>query len=211
MGKNHSTVNKNNNLTDYLLFTNNKPFPNIKYQYTSTKEIEKIISSLKSKNSHGYNEISINVLKFSSPYISSPIWHICNKMFSTGIFPERLKYAVFKPIFKNGDRNNVSNYRPISLLPAYSKVFEKVLYVRMYQHLINNDILFDHQFGFRPKSSTTEATFSLINEIPETLNKKIVGGIFCDLKKAFDSVNHDILVSKLEFYVIRGKFKKIIK
>jgi hypothetical protein len=71
-------------------------------------------------------------------------------MFSTGIFPERLKYSVIKPIFKNGDRNDVSNYRPKSLLPAFSKVFEKVLYVKMYQHLINNDILVDDQFGFRP-------------------------------------------------------------
>ena len=78
-------------------------------------------------------------------------------MFSTGIFPEKLKYALIKPIFKNGDRNNVSNYRPISLLPAFSKVFERVLYVRMYQYLINNDILVDDGFGFRPKSSTMAA------------------------------------------------------
>jgi len=91
-------------------------------------------------------------------------------MFSTGIFPERLKYAVIKSIFKNGDRNNVSNYKPISLLPAFSKVFEKVLYVRMHQHLINNDILVEDQFGFRPNSSTTAATFSLINEILEAFN-----------------------------------------
>jgi len=82
----------------------------------------------------------------------------------------RIKYAVIKPIFKNGDRNNVFNYRPISLLPAFSKVFEKVLYVRRYQHWINNDIFVDDQFGFRIKSSTTAATFSLINEILEALN-----------------------------------------
>jgi len=105
-------------------------------------------------------------------------------MFSTGIFPEKLKYALIKPIFKNGDRNNVSNYRPIFLLPAFSKVFERVLYVRMYQYLINNDILVDDGFGFRPKSSTTAATFRLINEILEALNlKKIVDGIFWDLKR----------------------------
>jgi len=169
-GKNHSAVNKNNNFADYLCLTHNKPFPNIKYQYTSTKKIEKIISSLKSKNSHGYDEISVNILKFSSPYISSPLCHICNKMFSSGIFPERLKYAVIKPVFKNGDKNDVSNYRPISLLPVFSKVFEKVLYVRMYQHLINNDILVDDQFGFRPKSSTLAASFSLIKEILEAFN-----------------------------------------
>jgi hypothetical protein len=128
--KNYGAVNKNN-FADYQRLTHNKLFPNIKYQYTSTKEIGKIISSLKSKNSHGYDEISVNILKFSSPYISSPLCHICNKIFSTGIFPEKLKYAVIKPIFKNGDRNDISNYRPISLLPAFSKVFEKVLYVRI--------------------------------------------------------------------------------
>jgi hypothetical protein len=125
---------------------------------------------LKSKKLHGYDEISVNILKFSSPYISSPLCHICNKTFSSGIFPERLKYAVFKPIFKNGDGSNIPNYRPISLLPAFSKVFKKVSYVRMYQHLISNNILFDEQFGFRPKSSTMAATFSSINEIIDAFN-----------------------------------------
>jgi hypothetical protein len=170
MGKNHSAVNKNNNFADYLCLTCNEPFPNIKYQYTSTKEIEKIISSLKSKNLYGYDKISVNILKCCSPYISLPLCHICNKLFSSGIFPEKLKYAVIKPIFKNGDRNDISNHRHISLLPAFSKVFEKVLYVRMYQHLINNDIVVDDQFGFRPKSSTRVATFDLINEILEAFN-----------------------------------------
>jgi hypothetical protein len=86
-GKNHSALNKNNNFVDYLCLTYNKPFPNIKYQYTSTKQTEKIISSLKSKNSHGYDEMSVNILQFSSPHISSPLCHICNKIFSSGIFP----------------------------------------------------------------------------------------------------------------------------
>jgi hypothetical protein len=126
---------------------------------------------LKSKNSHGYDEISVNILKFSSPYISSPLCHICNKIFSSGIFPERLNAGI-KPVFKSGDRSNVSNYRPISLLPAFSKVFKKVLYVRMYQLLINNNILVDEQFGFRTKSSTMAATFNLINEIIDAFNFK---------------------------------------
>jgi hypothetical protein len=134
------------------------------------KETEKIISSLKSKNSHGYDEISVNILKLSSPYINSPLCHICNKISSSGIFPERLKYAVIKSVFKSGDRRDVSNYRPISLLPAFFKVFEKVLYVRMYQHLINNNILVDEQFGFRTKSSTMAAIFNLINEIIDAFN-----------------------------------------
>ena len=132
---------------------------NIKYtlwntivkELTTHKEIEQIISSLKSKNSHGYDDVSVNILKSSSPYISSPLCHICNKMLSTGIFPDRLKHAEVKPIFKNGDKSDVSNYRPISLLPAFSKVLEKVIYVRMYQYLVNNSILINEQFGFRPQ------------------------------------------------------------
>ena len=81
-------------------------------------------------------------------------------MFSSGIFPERLKYAIIKPVFGSGDRSDVSNYRPIFLLPAFLKVFENVLHVRMYQHLINNNMLVDKQFGFRTKSSTIAATLS---------------------------------------------------
>jgi hypothetical protein len=95
---------------------------------------------------------------------------MCNQIFSSGIFSERLKYAVIKLVFQSGDRNDVSSYRPISLLPAFSKVFEKVLYVRMYQHLIHNNILVDEKFGFRTKSSTMAATFNLINEIIDALN-----------------------------------------
>jgi len=93
-------------------------------------------------------------------------------MLSVGIFPDRLKYAVVKSILKNGDKSDVSNYRPISLLPAFSNVFEKVIYVRLYQQLANNNILIDEQFGFRPKSSTTAAAYNLINEVLDTLNSK---------------------------------------
>jgi hypothetical protein len=121
-------------------------------------------------------------------------------MFSSGIFPERLKYAVIKPVFKSGDRSDVSNYRPTFLLPAFSKVFEKVLYVRMYQHLIDNNILVDEHFGFKTKSSTMAATFNLINEIIDAFNsKKIVCGIFCDHKKAFDSVDHIVEIRILRY------------
>jgi Notch-like protein len=94
-----------------------------------------IIKSLKPKNSHGYDEISTSLLKTSSVYISSPLNHICNKSLSSRVFPQRLKYSVVKPFFKKGERSCISNYRQISLLTSFSKVFEKVIYNRLLEHL----------------------------------------------------------------------------
>jgi hypothetical protein len=93
-------------------------------KFVSSKEVEKIIKSLKTKNSSGYDGISTKLLKISSCFISSPLIYICNKSLSSGIFPDRLKYAMVKPLFKKGDRANISNYRPISLLSSFAKVIE---------------------------------------------------------------------------------------
>jgi hypothetical protein len=131
---------------------------------------------------------------------------------SSGIFPCRLKYAEVKPLFKKGDKKDMSNYRPISLLTAFSKVFGNVIFATLYRHLNNHNILINEQFGFRAKSSMVKATFNLINEILEALNsKKLVGGISCDLQKAFNSVNYDILLRNLEFCGIRGSIHNLIK
>jgi len=112
----------------------------------------------------------------------------------------------------HGSKQDLSNYRPISLLPAFSKVLEKIIYVRLYTHLLNNKILSLHQFGFREHYSTDQAIFSCVDEILEAMNQNhVVGGIFCDLHKAFDSVNHEILLKKLQFYGTVGKFYMLIR
>jgi len=117
-------------------------------------EIEKIIHSLKCKNSYGYDLISSRILKVSTPYVSSPLTYIFNKILSTGTFPNRLKFSEVKPLYKEGDKTEFSNYRPISLLTSFSKIIEKIIYKRLYCHLINNNILVNEQFGFREKLCT---------------------------------------------------------
>jgi hypothetical protein len=181
-------------------------------KFTSYIGIEKIIKSLRYSNATGYDEIPTKVLKVCTKTISSTLAYICNLSLASGIFPSCLKFSVVKPIFKKGNKTAMSNYRPISLLPPFSKMFEKVIYTRLYQHCIESSILSKQLYSFRINSSTEKATFNLLNTIYNALNNRImVGGTFCDLKKAFDCVDHGIILSKLNFYGIRGKFLSLIK
>jgi hypothetical protein len=181
--------NTHNNPNYYLLNQPHRAFPNIKFKNTSPKKIENIITSLKAKEFHGYDEITTKIYKISTPFISSPLSYTFNKSMISGIFPTRLKYAIIKPIFKNGDKTNVANYRPISTLPSFSNILENIMFIRLTNHLETNNILAAEQFGFRTSSSTSQASFNFINNILNEFKKKHnVGGIFLDLQKAFNCV-----------------------
>ena len=193
--KNQDITSNRNNLVDYLYNFYSKPFCKMKWQYASTHEIRKIIKALKSKNSFEYDEITSRIIKVSAPFINSPLTYICNAALSSGIFPDRLKYAIVKPIYKKGNRQDISNYRPISLLTTFSKIFERLIFNRLSAHFETTGILVREQYGFRNKHSTEQATFSLINSILTALNNsQIVGGIFCDIQKAFDCVKHHHII-----------------
>ena len=161
---------------------------------------------------YGYDEISTRILKISAPYILSPLTFIFNKILSTGIFPDRLKFSEVKPLYKKGLSTEFSNYLPVSLLPSFLKIIEKVIYKRLYLYLDEFHILVNEQLGFRENSSTDAATYALLNTVLSSLDKKnIAGRLFCDFQKAFDCINHDILLAKLEFYDILGTANKLLK
>jgi hypothetical protein len=169
-------IETDNKPLDYLRQVFHNSFPSIKYQAVTSTEIVKIIKSLKTKRSYGYDEIFVEVLKISSPFIISSLTYISNKMLSTGIFPDRLKCAEIKPCFKGGCENEPSNYRWIFLLTSFSKILEKIVLSRLNQHICDYNIIASEQFGFRHQFSTTKASYALLSEILDALNKqKIVG------------------------------------
>ena len=134
-----------------------------------------------------------------------PFTHICNQSFSTGIFPSAMKTAKVIPIYKSGDKHQFTNYRPISLLSQFSKILEKLFVTRLDSFIEKHQLLSSHQYGFRTNRSTMMAATELVEAIStNTENGEYTVGVFIDLKKAFDTINHEILLNKMERYGIRG-------
>ena len=144
-------------------------------------------------------------LKSFKHFFSIWLSKLVNHSFETGVFPDLLKLAKLTPFHKKESKLEYLNYRPISLLSVFSKIYEKLVYVRIYSYLDKKDLIYSKQFGFRSKHSTNHAIISITEHIRKLLDDgQYVCGIFVDLEKAFDTVNHKLLCEKLEHYGLRG-------
>ena len=169
------------------------------------KEILEATDFLANKTTPAHTGVSTHFIKQMVTSLINPLFHIFNLSFSTGVVPAQLKIAKVIPIFKAGDKSSMDNYRPISLLSSFSKILEKIVALRLMNFLNNNDILSKWQFGFRLGHSTSHPMVHFLNKITDALNnKKHTIAIFCDLKKAFDTCNHNILLAKLKKYGVDG-------
>ena len=196
----------NNTHTHFTNYLSDQNQDSIFLNPTNPSEIINITQSLKSSKSHGFDKISMTLLKEIIYPLAKPLTHIFNHSLSQGVFPDLLKIAKVNPIFKKDDPNEISNYRPISLLPSISKVLEKIVYNRLHKFITKHNILNSNQYGFRKNYSTDLALIQIYDKITGAIaNKEHVVGIFCDLSKAFDTLNHAILLSKLSHYGIRGQ------
>ena len=170
------------------------------------------LNNLKPKPSCGYDGISTKLLKTCRLEICKPLTLIINQMLTAGIFPDDLKVAKVIPLFKKGKKEILDNYRPISLLPSLSKIFERVIFNQIHAYFTAHNLYYSGQYGFIGKHSTQLAALELVDRITRDLdigNTQI--SICIDSSKAFDTLDHNILLSKLHYYGITGSALQLLR
>ena len=172
----------------------------------------RIIKNTKISTSKGHDGISSELLRLITNDISKCITVIINQSLTSGIFPNSLKIAKVTPIFKKENNKLITNYRPISVLPVISKIFETVIHEQLSEYFISNNLFCPQQYGFRKNSSTELAALELLDRVLDQMDKhKIPINFHINLSKAFDSLRHDILLDKLTYYGVTHPAKKLIE
>jgi len=191
-------------------FLRNKKINNISSFYLGTvekEEVAKTIKCLNNSSSMDCNGMNVKVFKTIAPHIIEPLTFIINSCLQAGTFPDELKLSEIIPIHKGGNRDAPTNYRPISILPVISKVMEAIIKTKLIAYLNKKNLLGNKQHGFVCQKSTTTAMLDFVDYICTTFdggNDQIAQATYCDLSKAFDSICHKVLLSKLNFYGVRG-------
>ena len=193
---NNYFVNVGSNIDKKIPITKKSPLDYVKKRISNSlslspaalEEIEIIIQSLNVKKAIGPYSSPVFLLKILCGHIAQPLSSIINLSFESGIFPDKLKVGKVVPLHKKDSCDNPSNYRPISILSVFSKIFEKLMYSRLYKFLDDFEILYLLQFGFRENHSTTHALLCLSESIKQSIDDGRFGcGVFLDLQKAFDT------------------------
>ena len=178
------------------------------------EKVLKLIRSLDTNKAHGCDDISSSMIKICDESIVEPLYLIFENCLKSGVYPPQWKKANIIPIHKKGNRQSKENYRPISLLPIFGKIFEKLMFDAIYSHLCKNSLLSQHQLGSRPGDSTVNQLLSITNDIYkdfEEVSSREMRAIFLDLSKAFDSVWHDGLIYKLKVNGISGNILQLLQ
>lgn len=201
IGKKLAEKFEKNDITHYPITTTAR----FKLQPITEEDLTITIRNMKNTKSEGHDKISVDIIKRNIEHLKKNITIMINKIMETGTIPDNMKITKITPVYKEGDPNDCSNYRPICLLPMINKILEKIINDQLLAYLEENNLIYSHQFGFRKKSNTSTALIDFITVVQRALDKKKkVGALFIDKKKAFETVDQKILLQKLSSIGIIG-------